>query len=78
MSELDEVFVVDVIADTDNKDNDNFVTLQPSLANYRGVLSYDSAGNANITIYRNNDDTVMLDMSLDNGEVNEYSDDLLS
>lgn len=71
MQTLDKVFVVDVRENSDNGDNDNYVTLQPKLANYRAILSYDSAGNANVTIVRASDDAIMLDASLDNGEIND-------
>lgn len=52
-------------------DKGYLVTLQPQLADYRATLDYDGAGNANITIVRKSDDVTILDMSLDNGEVNQ-------
>lgn len=49
------------------------VTLKPKLADYSARLEYDEFGNANITI-EHNVRGVVLDMSLDNGEINEIEE----
>jgi hypothetical protein len=75
MPKLDKVFKVEVNGTKFEEYEDNYVTLQPKLANYRGILSYDRRGNANITVVRNSDNEVMLDASLDNGEINNMDED---
>lgn len=52
------------------------VTLSPLLANYKAILDYDERGNANITIQERGTDKVVLDMSLDTGEINEINEEM--
>ncbi len=53
-------------------DGQNYlITLAPKLSDYHARLDYDQAGNANVTIVRNSDNMTVLDMSLDNGEINQ-------
>lgn len=54
-------------------DGFSVVTLQPKLAEYKAILEYDDRGNANITI-EHEVRGVVLDMSLDNGEINEIEE----
>lgn len=51
------------------------ITLAPVLSEYTATLDYDEAGNANVTIKHKNGDTI-LDMSLDNGEINQIDLDI--
>lgn len=55
---------------TKGESDEVWVELSPMLADYNCIMQYDSAGNANVTIKRKSDNMVMLDMSLDNGEIN--------
>lgn len=55
----------------DVKDEGYLVTLEPQLSDYRATLDYDGAGNANVTIVHKKSTITILDMSLDNGEINE-------
>ena len=53
------------------EDMNYLITLTPKLADYYATLDYDQAGNANVTIIRKIDGVRILDMSLDNGEINQ-------
>lgn len=67
-----------VVFSVDQHEDNHYVKLSPQLANFSGELSYDEAGNANLTIRRKSDNTVMLDVSLDNGEINELNKEFLA
>lgn len=75
MRKLPEVFTIYNAKANDGVDYE--VELAPKLADYKAILFYDSRGNANITVIRKANkkagitESVVLDMSLDNGEIND-------
>lgn len=74
MVKLPEVFNVESFK-SDADDIGYRVTLQPQLADYVGIIEYDGAGNANLTIVRKSDKVTILDTSLDSGEINQLDTD---
>lgn len=76
-SNLPEVFEVDSYQNEDYEEGERSYTvaLSPQLADLRADLQYDGAGNANLTITNKVHDCIMLDISLDNGEINDIEPD---
>lgn len=58
------------VTDNGNDEASKVVELRPALAIYKAQLEYDDSGNANLVIRENGTDGIVLDMSLDSGEVN--------
>ncbi len=74
MNALEHPFKVRVEKREDG--NNTEIELAPALSRYRAILQYDDRGNATVTILDRDTERVFLDMSLDSGEVFDYSDDI--
>lgn len=73
LNQLSRVFKLDYSPSDEDESADGNITIQlaPKLARYHATLHYDQSGNANISIYDPSQHRHILDMSLDNGEINE-------